>query len=151
MLAAANKRDFLSGLFFTGVGAVSVWMAQGYRMGRAARMGPGYFPLILSGALVLLGVVISASALRSEASPVPRLAWRPLVVVCLSVAGFGLLISSAGLAVAASALVVSSSFARAGRAWRESLVLALVLTLLSVGIFGYGLGLQFPLWPNLGF
>ena len=45
-----SAQDFWTGLAFTAFGAFTVALAQGYDLGRAARMGPGYFPTILGGA-----------------------------------------------------------------------------------------------------
>ena len=39
-----SKRDFYSGLLFVVVGAAFALGAQEYELGKAARMGPGYFP-----------------------------------------------------------------------------------------------------------
>ena len=43
-----ENKDFLSGLHFIGIGALGIFMAQDYPMGSALRMGPGYFPIVLS-------------------------------------------------------------------------------------------------------
>ena len=46
-----DNKNFLSGLFFIGVGGLGLFMAQDYPMGSALRMGPGYFPIVLSAVL----------------------------------------------------------------------------------------------------
>ncbi|HXH02889.1 MAG TPA: tripartite tricarboxylate transporter TctB family protein, partial [Candidatus Competibacteraceae bacterium] len=63
---------------------------------------------------------------------------------------FSQVIHVAGLVLTTAALVVVSRLARPGYAWRETLALTAMLTVLCVAVFHYGLGLQFPLWPNLG-
>ena len=47
----AGIKDILSGLIFVGLGAAFGYAAIGYPIGTAFRMGPGYFPLVLAGAL----------------------------------------------------------------------------------------------------
>ena len=42
-----SQKDFFSGLMFMGVGAAFAWGATTYNVGTGARMGPGYFPLML--------------------------------------------------------------------------------------------------------
>ena len=44
-----SQKDFFSGLLFTVVGLTFAWGATKYNMGTAARMGPGYFPMMLPG------------------------------------------------------------------------------------------------------
>src|SRR3954467_13782685 len=50
-----DNKNIMSGIFFIGVGALGIYMAQDYPMGTALRMGPGYFPIVLSGMLILFG------------------------------------------------------------------------------------------------
>jgi len=53
-----NNRDFWAGLMFFGIGSVAMLIARDYRYGTAVRMGPGYYPTLLGGVLVALGVLI---------------------------------------------------------------------------------------------
>jgi len=145
-----NKRDFLAGLMFTTVGVAALAIASTYRMGTPVRMGPGFFPIVLTGLLVLLGVAIMASAVRSGEVASPRLVWRPLVVVTGVVALFAFLINTAGLALTTVVVLVASRLARPGYPWMETLALAVATTIVTALVFHYGLGLQLPLWPTLG-
>src|SRR5512144_2585025 len=47
-----SQKDFFAGLMFTAVGIAFAWGATTYSVGSGARMGPGYFPLMLG---ILLG------------------------------------------------------------------------------------------------
>ena len=42
-----SQKDFFSGLMFLVVGVAFAWGATTYKVGTGARMGPGYFPLML--------------------------------------------------------------------------------------------------------
>jgi len=44
-----SQKDFFSGLLYTLVGAAFAYGATSYNIGTGARMGPGYFPLLLGG------------------------------------------------------------------------------------------------------
>lgn len=143
-----NKTDLLAGLMFAGVGLGAMVISREYAMGTAAKMGPGYFPTVLSALLVLIGLGISMAALRSTSAPAPHLAWRPIIGITLSVVLFGILIEGGGLAIAATAACIVSRLARSGHGWRETLVVTAVVVVLNALIFYYGLGLQFPLWPH---
>ena len=60
MTAQRSLKDLLAGLIFIGFGLAFGYATLGYQIGTALRMGPGYFPLVLAGIMVLLGVVIFA-------------------------------------------------------------------------------------------
>jgi hypothetical protein len=51
-----------------GVGALGIFMAQDYPMGTALRMGPGYFPIVLSATLILFGSTASYKACSTRKS-----------------------------------------------------------------------------------
>jgi Tripartite tricarboxylate transporter TctB family len=150
VLRIANKRDFLAGLMFVGFGVFAMIAAKDLRMGSAVRMGAGFFPYILTGILILLGLAIIVSALRSSEVTSPRLAWRPLLIIPATVALFAVLINNAGLVLTSLAIVILSRLARAGNPWGETLVLAVGAAIVTAGLFHYGLGLNLPLWPQLG-
>ena len=120
----ANKRDVLAGLMFVGIGLGALAVATGYRMGTPVRMGAGFFPVLLSGLLVFLGVVVAWGGLRSGEAAAPRLAWRPLLVIAGSVALFAVMLDRAGLVLTTAAIVALSRAGRAGHPWRETLLLA---------------------------
>ena len=61
-----SQKDFFSGLMFTVVGAAFAYGATSYNIGTGARMGPGYFPLLLGVILALLGATILFKALVVE-------------------------------------------------------------------------------------
>ena len=72
---------------------------------------------------------------------------RRLAAVPCAVIAFALLVESAGVVLAAMALVITSSCARAGGRRRDVGLLALALSLLAVLIFVWGLGVPLPVLP----
>jgi len=50
-----SQKDFFSGLMFAIIGAGFAWGATSYSVGTGARMGPGYFPMLLGILLAVLG------------------------------------------------------------------------------------------------
>jgi len=61
ILRIRSQKDFASGLMFILVGFGFSWVARGYSMGTAAKMGPGYFPFWLGVVLALLGALVLIS------------------------------------------------------------------------------------------
>ncbi|KRB98756.1 hypothetical protein ASE11_10425 [Hydrogenophaga sp. Root209] len=154
----ASQKDFFSGLMFTIVGISFAVGATNFDVGNAARMGPGYFPLLLGIVLTILGAVITLQSFRSKApdgDPIGKIAWRPLGFVLGANLIFGALlvglpswgIPAMGFIVAIYGLVVIAGFARPNSSIKESLILATILAIGSYGAFVYMLNLQFPVWP----
>lgn len=154
----ASQKDFFSGLMFTIVGITFAVGATNFTVGNAARMGPGYFPLLLGIVLAILGVVVTLQSFKSKAPDGDRIgsiAWRPLGFIIGANLAFGMLlvglpsfgIPAFGLIVAIYALVLIAGFARPNSSLKESVILATILAVGSYGAFVYALNLQFPVWP----
>jgi hypothetical protein len=144
-----SPSDFWCGILFIAVGIAFVVLASGYRIGTPARMGPGFFPIVLGGILVALGLSLSIPALIRDGEPLPRLGLRPLLTVLVAIVVFALLLQPLGFVLSAVVLVLISGFADPELRRVESVGLALLLTAFSVAIFVVLLGLPFNLWPNL--
>ena len=144
-----SQSDFWCGLLFAAIGVAVLIVAGQYRLGTAARMGPAYFPTLLGGLMVFLGLTLTVPALFKDGEPLQRLHWRPLLMVLLSVAVFGLALDYLGLAVAVAALVVVASLADPDLQPLETAGLAAFLVVFSIGIFVGLLGVPLSLWPGL--
>jgi hypothetical protein len=147
------RRDVLAGLLFVAVAALGLWFSRDYPIGTALRMGTGYVPRLLCWILLGLGAVILVQGLREAQAERPlsfadMSAWRPVIFVTASLVIFGLSIEQLGLVV--SILLLIGVGAVAARELRpiETVVAALVLIVLSWGIFILGLGLTIPVWPE---
>jgi hypothetical protein len=144
-----HAKDFWSGMMFAAFGLGFAVIAQNYDMGTAARMGPAYFPTVLGGLLTLLGVIIALRGLKTEEpdSQVDKFHFTPLMLILGAVVAFGLLLRPAGLLVALTVLVIVASFGSHEFKWREIIPLTVVLTLLVLGVFIYGLSMTIPVLP----
>jgi drug/metabolite transporter (DMT)-like permease len=150
-LKIKSERDFWSGLMFTVVGVVFAVGATNYSMGSSARPGPGYFPLLLSVILAILGAILLFKSLTIETEggdPIGKIAWRPLLVIVASITVFGALLPRLGMIATIPILIVMVSFAGDEFRWRGVIVAAVVLTIFSWLIFVAGLKLTIPLWPT---
>jgi hypothetical protein len=144
-----NPTDFLTGLVFGGAGLfVAVYAATHYALGTATRMGPGYFPTGIGALVALLGLALALSALRFDGPPLPRLHLRPTIAILVASVAFGYLLKPLGMLASVAMLVVASAAGGHEFRWLEVALLAAALAVFSVGVFVYGLGLPFPLWPG---
>ncbi len=154
-----SSKDFFSGLMFTVVGASFAYGATSYTIGTGARMGPGYFPLMLGIILALIGAIVLFKALVVETptgDPIGALAWRPLTFIIVGNLLFGVLLGglpsiklpAMGLIVAIYGTTVVVSMAGDKFKLKEALILATVLSIMSYLAFILLLKLQFPVWPT---
>ena len=144
-----SQKDFWCGVIFVAIGIAFMALASEYRMGTAARMGPGLFPALLGGLLAALGLSLAIPALVRDGEPFPKLHLRPLVMMLVSIAIFALLLQPLGFVLAAIILIVIAGFSDPDLRFFESVALALFLTAFSVVVFVLLLGLPFNLWPDL--
>ncbi|MFV0476129.1 MAG: tripartite tricarboxylate transporter TctB family protein [Pikeienuella sp.] len=140
------RSHFVAGIAGMLIGAFAIWESWDYPMGSATRMGPGYFPLLLGGALILasLGVLIFEGRL-SPGRDIHAPAFRGLIWVPLAVAAFALLVERSGMIPAVAAAVFLSAQADDSLGWRETALLALGTAGVCTVIFIFILGL--PLAP----
>ena len=143
-----NNRDVWAGAMLIGTGMLSVIVARNYAFGTSLRMGPGYFPSVLGGMLVLFGLYLVAAGLKSKEKIEGSWSLRALVVLPLSLVLFGLLMEHAGFVPALMVLIVGSALASSEFRLVEVLLLATGLTAFSVALFIYGLGLPYPLFAG---
>ena len=144
-----SQSDFWCGLLFVAIGVAAMVMARNYRMGSAARMGPGYFPTMLGGLLTLLGLTLTVPAFFKDGDKLPKLELRPLLMVLLGIAVFGIALEYLGFAIAIAALVLVAGLADPDLRLIESIGVAAFLVAFSIAIFVGLLGMPFNLWPNL--
>ncbi|TWG80996.1 tripartite tricarboxylate transporter TctB family protein [Cupriavidus gilardii J11] len=144
-----SQKDFASGLMFILVGIGFSWVARGYSMGTAAKMGPGYFPFWLGVVLALLGVLVLFGSLSTKGEEDKMARWdiKTLLWILGSVVLFGLLLKPLGMVLSVIVLVLVSSMASHEFTWRGAILNTIVILAISVGAFVYGINLQMPVWP----
>jgi uncharacterized membrane protein len=146
-----NVKDLGAGLIFIAIGVAFGLGATGLEIGTALRMGPGYFPLVLAGLLVALGLAIVAQSVGHKATDGTPVPWRGLVLILAVPIIFGLTVRGLGLAPALAIAVLISAFASRRMSVPLALALSLGLTLFCLLVFSFGLGLPLRLFgPWLG-
>jgi len=154
-----SQKDFFSGLMFGVVGIAFAWGATNYTVGSAARMGPGYFPLLLGVILAIFGAIIMFYSLvveTADGEKITGFVWRPIVYILGSNLAFGILLGGLpklglppmGLIAAIYALTLIASKAGTEFKLKDVLILATGLSVLSYLAFIKLLNLQMPVWPT---
>ncbi|WP_374450263.1 tripartite tricarboxylate transporter TctB family protein [Stella sp.] len=144
--ARLASRDVLAGVLFLALGLAGLWLNE-YRVGQAARMGPGYMPMLVFGGLTAMGGFVAAVGLVRPGPPVERVAIVALIWILAALAVFALTIERLGLMVATVLLVAVASLAgHVGKPLRV-LALAVGLAVFSLAVFVWGLGVTIRVWP----
>jgi len=154
-----SQADFFSGVMFTTVGGAFAIGATTYTIGDGARMGPGYFPLMLGILLAVLGAIIMFQAMvveTTDGDPIGKWAWKPLAFVLGANLAFGVLLGglpsiglpAMGMIIAIYALTIISSMAGEQFRLRDVLILATILAAGSYVAFIWALKLQIQVWPT---
>jgi hypothetical protein len=123
-------------------------LARAYPFGSSMRMGPGYFPTILGGLLALLGAAVLVRGLLVRDEPIGRVEVGTTLLILAAVALFALTVERLGIVVSVALVVLVSALPSGHFRWHEVTVLALVMAGLAVGLFTYGLGLPFKVFPG---
>jgi Tripartite tricarboxylate transporter TctB family len=146
MFRIKSPQDVGAAVVFMTIGLAGVYFGSDLAVGSAARMGPGFFPVILSWTIFAIGVVVGFKALTVEGPGIEPVQLRPMLVIIAAILLFGYLVETLGLAITAALLTVLAAYARRGVSLPETLLLAGGLAIFSVVLFVYGLSQPFPAW-----
>jgi hypothetical protein len=142
-----SPKDLYAGALFLAFGVGFAWVARSYPLGTLRHMGPAYFPVVLGVIMAVLGILVAARAVTVD-NPAPvRLVLRPLLLLLAGAVLFAVMIRGVGLVAALAGLVFVSALGGSEFRIREVIILWVALSILSVAIFIYGLGLPFKMWP----
>ena len=142
---ARNAKDFWTGLIYLFVGSGAFIISRDYDMGTAVKMGPAYFPTILSVLLMGIGVISVLRSFLKSGTPIGVVAWKGLALIMASTLLFGMIVRGAGLLLALPLLVIVSALASTRFSWKTSLLEAAGITVFCILIFLKGLGVPLPI------
>jgi hypothetical protein len=139
-MRALVGKTFLGGAALVMVGGAFLSEALSYTTGTARNMGPGYFPALVSGLLMLVGAAILFQGLVRATHP-PQFPVRPIAAISIAIGIFGATITTFGLIPAIAGTVIATAFAEpVGRPFRIA-ALAVLMCLIAWAVFVLALGL----------
>jgi hypothetical protein len=146
-----NSEWIPPGLFFIALGAAALWISRDYPLGDLNRMGPGFFPRMLSFGMIGLGAIIVLRGLPelAAAKGIGTRLDRSLWLVPASMAVFGFSVEPLGLVIALALTTAVAGAAHRQARLKEVALSAVFLIALSVLIFVVVLKLPLRLWPDL--
>jgi uncharacterized membrane protein len=133
----------LCGALFVALGLFFAYQSWTLEIGTAFRMGPGYFPLVLALILVLLGIVVLVQATRVDSEPIGPIAWRGMLFILPAPIFFGLTVRGLGFLPSIFLTALIAAYASTRMRPLTALLLSAGVTLFSVAVFSYALGLPF--------
>ena len=145
-----QNRDFLAGMLFLLIGGIGLYVALSYPFGTLQKMGPGYFPRVLSGILIAFGFVTLIRGLKSGEKVQGTWGWFPLVMLTISLVAFGFLMEHFGMIPALVVMLFTAAYAGKEAKFREIAVLTVIACIAATAIFIWGLKLPFPLFAFPG-
>jgi hypothetical protein len=146
MLRVKSPQDIGAGVVFLLIGLAGLYFGGDLALGTAARMGPGYFPRLLSFMIIAVGVVVALQGVTVEGPPVEPLRMRPITFIIGAILVFGWLIERIGLALTAVLLTLLAAYARREVKLGETVLLGIGLGLFTVAVFVHLLGQALPAW-----
>ena len=150
-----KSRDVVGGLIVMAIGTGFLMTGRDLEMGTSYRMGPGYFPTILSILMIALGSIITLLALRAPAfeNGLGLLPWRGLALIIGAPLAFGATLVGLGLAPAVLMVVLATAWSSRYASVRSSVPLSFGLAAFCALLFIRLLGLPLPLtgpWLSAG-
>src|SRR3954471_10340322 len=148
MLGQMEKpRDAIGGLVVIDIGAGFLFFGRELDTGTSSRMGPGYFPIILSYLMIALGAVITLQGLRGalQENSFGQIPWRGLALIVGAPVFFGFALRDLGLGPAVLVVVLATAWASRYANVRSSVALPRHIAALRTILFIQLLGLPLPL------
>jgi len=151
-------KDRLGGALLVATGVAAVVAGAGYGMGTLRAMGSGFYPVVLGVLLALVGGVLFATATRAReahlaAAPAetahlagPVVQWRGWLCILGGALAFVVLGQHGGLVPASFVSVFVAALGDRNNSVRDAALLALLMTVLGVAVFHYGLHMLLPLF-----
>ena len=144
-MTSRNPKDLWTGIIYIAFGAAAIIIARDYGLGTPRKMGPAFFPGILSILLIVIGIISLIRSFIRPGTPIGRVTFKGLLLVTGATVLFGLIVRGAGLVIAMPALVIVSAYASEKFSWRTSIAMAIVLTVCCILVFLKGLGIPLPI------
>jgi hypothetical protein len=142
-----SLKDILAGLAFVAFGAAFAFLAVGYRIGTPGQMGPGAFPFVVGGILIVLGAVMAVRGFvgGGELDPIGIIPWRAIGLILAAVVFFGLTVRGLGLVPSTFGTAILASLASRRASFRGVLAVSIGLTIVAILVFVVALSLNLRL------
>jgi putative tricarboxylic transport membrane protein len=115
---------------------------------RGFAFGPGTAPRLFAFALAIMSLAVVVGGLLTSGPEVTGYKIRGVVFIIGSILAFAATIRPLGLVIASFCTMVICAAAAEDVKWKETLIVAALVTAFCSVLFPYGLALPFQLWPR---
>jgi hypothetical protein len=132
------------GLLLAAVALLFLFQAPRYTIGSLSRPGPGLFPVIVAGILLIIGIAIVVRSHFIEVVPLD-LRVRNIALIAASLVGFALVTEYVNMLAGIAVMVTMASLASDDFSIPHTAAIIVALCLVAVAM-QKGLGVQLPLY-----
>lgn len=146
-----DRKQAMSGAFLAGIGIIYGGTAlSSLPLGEVFNMGPGFFPVMLSGMLVVIGLVlIVQSILKAAPAEGVSIPWRPIAFLTAAIVFFASALQYVGLLPAVFIAALLASYADRNAILVSAAITSLVIAIFCAIVFVYGLRAPIPVFGTL--
>jgi putative tricarboxylic transport membrane protein len=148
LLRVQNPQDVYGGMALILLALIAFVASNDLPGMRGFAFGPGTAPRLFAFALALLSLGVVVGGLLTSGPDVSGYKIRGVIFIIGSILAFAACIRPLGLVIASFATMVICAAAAEDVKWRETLLVAIVVTAFCSVLFPYGLNLPFQLWPR---
>lgn len=152
------SKELAGGCVLVALGLLGLYAGRGLKIGSLAAMGPGFFPLLLSALVLVVGLGLVAAGLLREGETVEKMMPGRVAMIALAVILFGMLVRGAsvgpltipacGVVIAAPVCMIVSGFSTGWPRMAPLLANALIMPALAILLFADLLNLPMPVFPD---
>jgi putative tricarboxylic transport membrane protein len=148
LLRVQNPQDVYGGMALILLALVAFVASNDLPGMRGFAFGPGTAPRLFAFTLGILALGVVIGGLLTSGPEVSGYKIRGVVFIIGSILAFAASIRPLGLVIASFSCMVICAAAAEDVKWRETVIVAAVVTAFCSVLFPYGLALPFQLWPR---
>lgn len=148
LLRVQNPQDVYGGMALILLSLTALVASNDLPGMRGFAFGPGTAPRLFAFLLAILSLGVVVVGFLKRGPDITGYKIQGVVFIIGAILAFAACIRPLGLVIASFATVVICAAAAEDGKWRETLIVAIVITIFCSFLFPYGLNLPFQLWPR---
>lgn len=148
LLRVQNPQDVYGGMALILLSLTAFVASNDLPGMRGFAFGPGTAPRLFAFLLAILSLGVVVVGFLKRGPDITGYKIQGVVFIIGAILAFAACIRPLGLVIASFATVVICAAAAEDGKWRETLIVAIVITIFCSFLFPYGLNLPFQLWPR---
>ena len=148
LLRVLNPQDFYGGMALVLLALVAFVASNDLPGMRGFAFGPGTAPRLFAFTLAVLALGVVVGGLLTPGPHITNYKLRGVIFIIGAILVFAATIRPLGLVIASFSCMVFCAAAAEDIKWRETIIIAALVTAFCSVLFPYGSNLPFQLWPR---